>query len=166
MFNWTHIVVAVFSAVTVAVANHWATKRRERLGAKRALLQRICGERAHILGLAADGLMEACEALNEVCVAYADEPAVLKAVRHLHEQRQQPERLPDNLVTLIKAMSKSAHIDLSSLNDSFLLNPFTPESLPTRCKQPHDVAHQRPSNGSRPRQSHDDARPGRMKRRG
>lgn len=166
MFNWTHIVVAVFSAVTVAVANHWATKRRERLGTKRALLQRIYGGRAHILGLAADDSMEAYEALNEVCVAYADEPAVLKAVRQLYEQRGQPEHLPDNLVTLIKAMSKSAHIDLSSLNDSFILNPFTLESLPTRCKQPHEVARQRPSNGNRPRQSHDDARPGRMRQRG
>ena len=166
VLDWTHIVVAVISVVTVAMATHWATKRRERLGAKRALLQRISGGRARILGLAANDSVEAYEALNEVYVAYADAPAVLKAVCQLHEQRRQPERLPDNLVTLIKAMSKSAQIDLSSLNDSFILHPFTPESLPARDRQPSDAAPQHPSNGSRPRQSRADARPDRMSRRG
>ena len=155
VFNWTHIVAAalaaVFGAVVVAVATHWATKRREQRSEKRAVLQRLCRDRAHILGLATGDATERYDALNEVPIAYADAPAVLAAVRQLHEQRQQPERLPDNLVTLIKAMAENADIDLSSLNDSFILEPFTPETLPWRCERPSSEVLTHSGNGRRPR---------------
>lgn len=154
VFNWTHIVAAAlaaaFGAVVVAVATHWATKRRERRNEKRAVLQRLCRDRAHILGLLTGDATERYDALNEVPIAYADAPAVLAAFRHLHEQRQWPERLRDNLVTLIKAMAENAGVDLSPLNDSFILEPFTPESLPWRCERPPGEVLAHSGNGRRP----------------
>ena len=148
---WTHIVVAVLSAMVVAIATHWATKRREQRNEKRAVLQRLCRDRAHILGLMTGDATERYDALNEVPIAYADAPAVLAAIRQLYEQRQQPERLRDNLVTLIKDMAKNAGVDLSPLNDSFLLEPFTPETLPWQCERPADKAPTHSGNGRRPR---------------
>ena len=150
VFNWTHIVVAVLTAAIITVATHWATKRRERLGAKRAVLQRLCRDRAHILGLVRGGATERYDALNEVPIAYADAPAVLVAFRQLHEQRRQPERLQDNLVTLIKAMAENAGVDLSPFNDSFILEPFTPETLPWRCERPPGEVLAHSGNGRKP----------------
>ena len=92
---------------------------------------------------------ERYDALNEVPIAYADTPAVLVAVRQLHEQRQQPERLRDNLVTLVKAMAENTDVGLSRLNDSFILEPFTPESLPWRCERPPGKVLTHSGNGRR-----------------
>ena len=67
-------------------------------------------------------------ALNETFVVYADHPEVISALRKMHENLALPDRLPDNLLSLVKAMAKAAKVPIHQLNDDFFLRPFTPPS--------------------------------------
>ncbi len=47
-------------------------------------------------------------ALNEAFVVFADSPGVITALRKIHEELGRPDRLNDNIVTLIKKMANGA----------------------------------------------------------
>ena len=90
------------------------------------VLSRLVGNRSAMVGLNVDGTKEPFIALNEIFVVYADHPKVISALRKMHEELDIEGRDPDNLVSLIKAMSESLNLPIDQLNDEFFLQPFSP----------------------------------------
>jgi hypothetical protein len=68
--------------------------------------------------------------LNEAFVIYNDAQEVLTALENMNREISHPERQNDNLLKVIKAMCDETGIKYSSLNDAFILTPFTPGGSP------------------------------------
>lgn len=119
------VIVPLFSGIAGVVISALYYRRYDRKKLKRDVLSRFVGNR-HFLTKEHTSEGEPFIALNEVFVVYADSPAVIAALKKMHEELQQPDRLVDNVVTLIKAMAKAAGVQLKDLNDSFIEKPFTP----------------------------------------
>ena len=64
-------------------------------------------------------------ALNEAFVVFARDPEVIEALETMHAELEQPGRLVENIVTLVKEMADAADVPVD-LNDSFIRRPFTP----------------------------------------
>ena len=63
--------------------------------------------------------------LDQVCAVFSDCDPVRESLRKLHEQRDSPERVRDNLLSLIKAMANEVGMKLDGFNDDFILRPFS-----------------------------------------
>lgn len=68
-------------------------------------------------------------ALNEVFVVFYKHPDVLDALNQLHRDLRDPDKFPNNFVTLYKAMCKALNINTNALNDEFFLRPFSSTEL-------------------------------------
>jgi len=66
-------------------------------------------------------------ALNEIFVVFSDSPKVITALAKMHSELAQAGRLLDNLVTLVKEMSKASGVSFKQLNDNFIESPFVPK---------------------------------------
>ena len=88
-------------------------------------------------------------ALNEAYLVYAKHPDVISALRKMHEELGMSDKLDQNLLNLIKAMSEAAEMPIShQLNDDFTLRPFTPPPKKTCCLSPSPP--EAPEAGPRP----------------
>ena len=65
-------------------------------------------------------------ALNEAWVVFAGFPDVTKALSTMHNELGQDDRLPPNIIALVRAMAAAAEILLQDLDDDFIERPFTP----------------------------------------
>ena len=65
-------------------------------------------------------------ALNEIFVVFADFPPVISAIKKMYDEFNQPGRLEDNFLTLIKAMAAASDVPIINLNDEFIMRPFIP----------------------------------------
>ena len=66
-------------------------------------------------------------ALNQVFVIFADDAGAMSTLQDFHTAivgGQSATVINDKLVSLFKALAKSADIDFSQLNDAFFLTPF------------------------------------------
>ena len=63
--------------------------------------------------------------LNEAFVVFAANPEVIEALQIIHAELDRPNRLVDNIVTLVKEMAAAADVPID-LNDSFIERPFAP----------------------------------------
>jgi len=67
-------------------------------------------------------------ALNQVFVIFADDAKVMAALQEFHTaiiSHLDSQLVNDKLVSLFKALAKSADVDFSHLNDAFFLTPFS-----------------------------------------
>jgi len=129
--NSTSISVAIISAflsgivgVVISTLYH---RRYDRRKQKRDVLRRFVGNRYVLTGRHMgnqDG--EPFIALNETFVVFADSHIVIAALKKMHQELGQPNRLSDNVVTLTKEMAKAAGVKIEGLNDDFIERPFTP----------------------------------------
>ena len=126
---WISLLSGFFGA-TIAALLTWFLNRRERdLALKKDVLRRFLGYRFRLTGSAdLRRIDEPFVALNEAAVVFSDSPDVLRSLKRMHQEISQDDRLVDNIITLIKAMSKACNIPANELNDSFLERPFTPPS--------------------------------------
>lgn len=122
----TPLLGTFLGALLAAWLFFWNMQRLQRLQVKRDVLQRLSRDRDLILAHVPDTSRDAYAALKEARDAFFDCPEVIAALNKLHEQWHDPTRLPNNLVTLIKAMSEAAGAKYVGLNDDFILKPFGP----------------------------------------
>jgi hypothetical protein len=127
--NSTAIVVAVVSSLVSGLVGVVISavyyRKYDRMKLRREVLRRFVGNR-HLLVGPTTGQGEPFVALNEVFVVFSDAPAVISAIKKMHEELGEEGRLVDNIVTLTKAMACAAGVRLESVNDSFIEKPFTP----------------------------------------
>ena len=120
----------LLSGLSGVLISHHLTQRSTQRSAKRDVLARFVGNRFALADptLQARTNGEPFVSLNEVCVIYANDKDVIAAVRKMHEEIADSERLNDNIVTLIKCMAEAADVPMKdALNDRFFTNPFTPK---------------------------------------
>ena len=70
--------------------------------------------------------------LGQAQAIFAGHRPITDALRKLHEQHKSPERLRDNLLTLVKEMAKETRMPLDAYNDDFLLLPSLSEADKSR----------------------------------
>jgi len=91
------------------------------------ILRKLVGYRFHLTASNIDSLNnDFFVALNEVVIVFHNNKEVIAAIMKMHEQLGMPNRLVDNLLTLIKLIAKVLNIKVSDINDSFLESPFIP----------------------------------------
>ena len=95
---------------------------------KRDVLRRLVGNHFVLTAQGEGSKGETFIALNETFVVYADHPEVIRAFRKMHEDLALPDRMPNNLLSLVKAMAKVTKVPIHQLNDDFFLRPFIPPS--------------------------------------
>lgn len=115
--------------VLATYLNSYLYQKHHRLSMKRDVLVRFVGNRHLFISDYRTNNNEPFISLNQAFVVFEDSPAVMSALKDLHESVR-TEFVNDKMVSLIKEMSKASRIDINNLNDSFLLNPFTPKKEP------------------------------------
>ena len=101
---------------------------KETLGRrKRDVLRRFAGNRYVMVesGLGVQPTGEPFVALNEAFVVFAGDSEVIEALETMHAELGRPNRLIDNILTLVKEMAAAADVPIG-LNDSFIERPFVP----------------------------------------
>jgi len=124
------LVSALFSGLFAAYLSSRLNRRYTENSLKRDVLRRLVGNlffwTEEEEGTSVHG--EPFIALNEIFVVYADHRKVISALREMHKDLDQPDRLCDNLLNLIKEMVEAAGVPVSSpLNDNLIRKPFTPK---------------------------------------
>lgn len=109
------------------VFNRLFDSRRDQFQRRRDLFQAIMGQRSAIYEGANGEGQNGHPFLGQACVVFAGCRPVADALRKLHEQRDSPERVRDNLLTLFKEMAKETGMPLDAYNDDFLLRPVSTE---------------------------------------
>ena len=122
----TVVTSVVFSGLVATVVSQLLHRKFAVISVKRDVLRRFVGNRYVLTQQRLGFTGEPFVALNEIFVVYANDAKVIAALTKLHAERQQHNRLEDNLVTLIKSMAKAAKIQIRELDDYFIMNPFTP----------------------------------------
>ena len=133
--TWVSIVsllIALFSFALAAYATIQAKKlqanqwSRNELELRRDVLRRLLGYSYRLTDgfKGTDG--EPFIALNEAWVVFADYPDVISALKQMHGELRQDDRLAPNLVALVTAMAVAAGIPTQDLNYYFIERPFTP----------------------------------------
>ncbi len=122
------LISALLSGLLATCVSFYLNSQHTKFEIKRDVLRRFVGNRYVLTGQFRESKGEPFIALNEVFVAYAEHPQVISALRKMHEELGQTERLPDNIVSLIKAMAKAAKVSIRELelNDDFIMRPFVP----------------------------------------
>ncbi|MCC7300244.1 MAG: hypothetical protein IT583_04120 [Verrucomicrobia bacterium] len=105
-------------------AHHYRKYDKEKL--KRDVLRRLAGNRHLLTVVPCEAKGEPFIALNEAFIVFSDSPKVIAALKKMHDELRQSERLVDNIVTLIKTMAEAANVSVNILNDSFIECPFSP----------------------------------------
>lgn len=141
MFVSQTIVIALISgllgSLLGACVSFYLNRRYTETAIKRDVLRRFVANR-HLLTThnKSDG-GEPFIALNEVFIVYANHSGVISKLKKMQEELGTPERLSDNIVSLIKAMAKAVKVPIGELNDDFLLRPFTPpQSVKSKDTKP------------------------------
>ena len=124
------LVSGVIGILIGVMAQSYMNYRSDQLAVKRDVLRRFAGNRyvmvENSLGVQPTG--EPFVALNEAFVVFAGDLKVIEALKTMHAELGRPNRLVDNIVTLVKEMAAAADVPIG-LNDSFIERPFVP---PTR----------------------------------
>ena len=126
------LISALVSGLLATWVSFYLNRRYSEVAVKRDVLRRFVGSRYHLTDKYMSGEEyvggegEPFIALNEVFVVYAEHPQVISKLRKMHEELSIPDRLPDNIVSLVKAMAEAAKVPIRELNDDFITRPFTP----------------------------------------
>lgn len=124
---------ALLGALLVAFLQSYLHRKYDQVERKRDVLRRFVGSRHFLTGsLHGRTSAEPFISLNETFIVFADSPAVISALRKLHQELQRPDRLVDNILTLTKAMATASSVRMDNLNDDFIVHPFTPSSSERR----------------------------------
>ena len=126
----TILISALVSGLLATWGSFYLNRRYSEVEVKRDVLRRFVGSRYHLTGKDIGGEGEPFIALNEVFVVYAEHPQVISTLRKVHEEISMPDRVPDNIVSLVKAMAEAAKVPIRELNDDFITRPFTPRGSP------------------------------------
>lgn len=124
----TIFISALVSGLLATCVSSYLNSKHTRDLLKRDVLRRLVGNRFLLTRPNVGSKGEPFIALNETFVVYAEHPEVISALRKMHEELALPDRMSDNLVSLVKAMAKAAKVPVHQLNDDFFLRPFTPPS--------------------------------------
>lgn len=124
----TILISALVSGLLATCVSFYLNRQHTKNLLKRDVLRRLVGNRFVLTKRGVGSKGEPFIALNETFVVYADHPEVISALRKMHENLALPDRMPDNLLSLVKAMAKAANVPIHQLNDDFFLRPFTPPS--------------------------------------
>ena len=124
------LISALVSGLLATSVSFYLNRRYSEVERKRDVLRRFVGSRYRLTGQYMGGEGEPFIALNEVFVVYAGHPQVISKLRKMHEELSIPDRLPDNIVSLVKAMAEAAKVPIRELNDDFITRPFTPPGSP------------------------------------
>jgi hypothetical protein len=124
----TILISALVSGLLATCVSFYLNRQHTKNLLKRDVLRRLVGNRFVLTNPGVGSKGEPFIALNETFVIYADHPEVIYALRKMHENLALPDRLPVNLLNLVKAMAKAAKVPVHQLNDDFFLRPFTPPS--------------------------------------
>ena len=124
----TILISALVSGLLATCVSFYLNRKHTKDLLKRDVLRRLVGNRFVLTKPGVGGKGEPFIALNETFVVYAEHPVVISALRKMHEELASPDRMPDNLVSLVKAMAKAAKVPIHQLNDDFFLRPFVPPS--------------------------------------
>jgi len=122
----TILISALVSGLLATCVSFYLNRQHAKNLLKRDVLRRLVGNRFVLTKPGVGSKGEPFIALNETFVVYADHPEVISALRKMHENLAVPDRLPDNLLSLVKVMAKAARVPIYQLNDDFFLRPFTP----------------------------------------
>ena len=121
------ILVGVIVTLVGVLAQSHVEYGSDQLAMQRDVLRRFAGNR-YLLGEKGLGVQSNGEpfvALNEAFVVFAANPEVIEALQIMHAELDRPNRLVDNIVTLVKEMAAAADVPID-LNDSFIERPFAP----------------------------------------
>lgn len=133
------LVAAAFTAISTLVSAlagvgvaSWLTKRAAKLSQRRDVLSRLVGNRFVLTSSSGSDVDitqgEPFVALNEVCIAYADDRKVIRALEKMLDEINDEARMSHNLKSLIEEMTRSAKVPIrSKVHDGFFLKPFTPQ---------------------------------------
>ena len=130
------LISALVSGLLATWVSFYLNRRYSEVGVKRDVLRRFVGSRYRLTEKYMSGEEyvggegEPFIALNEVFVVYAEHPQVISTLRKMHEELGIPDRLRDNIVSLVKAMAEAAKVPIRELNDDFITRPFTPPGSP------------------------------------
>lgn len=124
----TILISALVSGLLATCVSFYLNQQHTKDLLKRDVLRRLVGNRFVLTTSTVGSKGEPFVALNETFVVYADHPEVISALRKMHEELNRPGRLTDNLLSLVKAMSRAAKVLIHQLNDDFIVRPFTPQS--------------------------------------
>lgn len=123
------IISAVVGALVGAGVSEYFHRKYEKRSMKRETLRQFAGNRwmlTETSPLGAEVKKGILTPLNEIFIVFHDSPDVITALKKMHQELNQKNRLADNITTLTKEMCKSAGIKFDKLNDSFIETPFTP----------------------------------------
>lgn len=123
------IISSLLSGLVGVIVSSAYYRRFEHRKAKQDVLRRLVGNRMFLTDkLMTEKNRDLFVALNEIFVVYSDSPAVITALKKMHNELGQQGRLLDNLVSLIKEMCKASGVPFGKLNDNFIESPFTPKN--------------------------------------
>ena len=122
----TILISALVSGLLATCVSYYLNRKHTRDLQKRDVLRRLVGCRFVLTQPGVDSKGEPFIALNETFVVYAGHREVISTLRKMHEELHLPDRMPDNLLSLVKEMAKATKIPIHQLNDDFFLRPFTP----------------------------------------
>lgn len=122
----TILISALVSGLLATCVSFHLNRQHTKNLLKRDVLRRLVGNRFVLTAQGVGSKGEPFIALNETFVVYADHPEVISALRKMHEDLALPDRMPGNLLSLVKAMAKATKVPIHQLNDDFFLRPFTP----------------------------------------
>ena len=123
------LLVGVIVTLVGVLAQSHVEYGSDQLAVKRDVLRRFAGNR-YVMGENGLGVQpngEPFVALNEAFVVFAGDSEVIEALQNMHAELGRPNRLVDNIVTLIKEMAAAADVSID-LNDSFIEHPFAPST--------------------------------------
>ena len=131
MLDIAAVVSGILGGSVVALFAVWARAHAgyqpDPLKAKVEVLRRFAGNRYVLtegsLGVQSNG--EPFTALNEAYIVFAKDREVVEALRAMHRELGLPDRLVDNITTLVKKMAEATNTPID-FNDAFIQRPFTP----------------------------------------
>ena len=120
------LITSLISGLLGIFISNYYHKKSEKNKLKTQTFRRILGYRYCIASNSSSEYEdnEFFSALNEVFIIFNEDKEVIEALKKMHEEIGQPNRLIDNLVNLIKRMSDVLGINYSNINDSFFERPF------------------------------------------
>lgn len=119
---------ALWSALLMEFVSQGMVRQQAEYELKHDVLQRIVGHRYILTNVPECYEGEPFIALNEAYVVYADDEEVIAALKKMHKEIYPPEGNMENLLSVVKAMTKAADVPATLLDDEFFLKPFVPGS--------------------------------------
>ena len=97
----TILVSAMVSGLLATCVSFYLNRQHTKNLLKRDVLRRLAGNRFVLTAQGVGSKGEPFIALNEIFVVYADHPEVISALRKMHEDIALPDRMSDNLLSLV-----------------------------------------------------------------